>query len=41
MTIAHRLSSVSDYDSIVVLENGQVVQHDSSQVVLKTITKQR
>ena len=36
ITIAHRLNTVIDYDRVLVLENGQVVEYDNPEVLLQT-----
>nr|KAG5685762.1 hypothetical protein BaRGS_004408 [Batillaria attramentaria] len=35
LTIAHRLNTVMDYDKIVVLENGRIVEIDSPEILLQ------
>ncbi|KAL9954314.1 hypothetical protein ACROYT_G041835 [Oculina patagonica] len=35
ITIAHRLNTIIDYDRVLVLENGQVVEHDKPGNLLK------
>lgn len=34
LTIAHRLNTVLDYDRILVMENGAVIEYDTPQVLL-------
>lgn len=33
LTIAHRLNTIMDYDKVVVIEDGQVVEHDDPRVL--------
>lgn len=35
ITIAHRLNTVIDYDRVLVLENGQVVEFDNPKLLLR------
>jgi ATP-binding cassette subfamily C (CFTR/MRP) protein 1 len=35
ITIAHRLETVLDYDKVLVLEKGQMVEFNSPQILLK------
>ena len=35
ITIAHRLNTIIDYDRVVVLENGQVVEYDKPEILLQ------
>ena len=35
ITIAHRLNTIIDYDRVVVLENGQVVEYDKPEILLE------
>ena len=35
MTIAHRLNTIIDYDRVLVLENGQIVEYDKPEVLLQ------
>ena len=35
ITIAHRLNTVIDYDRVLVLENGQVVEYDKPEILLQ------
>ncbi|XP_065205456.1 multidrug resistance-associated protein 1-like isoform X2 [Planococcus citri] len=36
LTIAHRLNTIMDYDKIIVLDNGYVVEYDSPHVLLES-----
>jgi ABC-type multidrug transport system fused ATPase/permease subunit len=33
LTIAHRLNTIMDYDKVVVLDQGYVVEHDNPRVL--------
>ena len=35
ITIAHRLNTIIDYDRVLVLENGQVVEYDKPEILLQ------
>ena len=35
ITIAHRLNTILDYDRVLVLENGQVVEYDKPEILLE------